>query len=140
MFWKKEQKKHAEKCASKECKFHGDMRILSNYMMKDCDCDGYHTFDELYDHRIRLHITLCKALAHAEYRGRKKPWKTWIHSDGTFYEGWFVLGIGRNQGHQITYHIPGAYWDELSMIKTLKKAPDFDGHTSSDVLERLQTL
>jgi hypothetical protein len=28
--------------------------------VKECKCDGYHTFDELYDHRIQLFIAFCK--------------------------------------------------------------------------------
>lgn len=30
---------------------------------------------------------------------------TEVHSDGSIMEGWFLLGIHKYQGHQITYHM-----------------------------------
>lgn len=31
--------------------------------------DGYHTFNELYDHRIKLFITLCRVIEAAKLKG-----------------------------------------------------------------------
>jgi hypothetical protein len=100
--------------------------------------DGYHTFDELYDHRITLYIALCKELA-------KNPltdntWRSQLHADGSNYDGWFILGIFKEKGNQITYHIPNERWEETNFAKTLDKAPEFDGHTPADVLERIKSL
>lgn len=53
---------------------------------------------------------------------------------------WFVLGIGKNEGEQITYHLPIRLWDFTKFAETLVFAPKFDGHTSADVLNRLQNL
>lgn len=94
--------------------------------------DGYHTFDELYEHRIELWIKLC----HGSYGA----WRTQTHSDGSCWEGWFVLGLGREQGKQITYHLPMSRWGDCAWADTLEIAPEFDGHTSADVLERLKGL
>lgn len=94
--------------------------------------DGYHSFGELYDHRIMLFITLCRATYGS--------WRSLYHSDETKLEGWFIMGIGKNPGEQITYHIPEKYWKETSDILTLNKAPNWDGHNSADVLERLKKL
>lgn len=106
--------------------------------------DGYHTFDELYDHRIALF----KALMWAYW---DKAWASKVHHDGSTYEGWFIAGIHTPSG-DITYHLPMKDWDDLFMcrddgtgnnnkcILTLDKAPEFDGHTSEDVLQRLKTL
>ena len=112
--------------------------------------DGYHTFDELYDHRITLYIALCKSIQDWVYLSGvrnmapdgydKKVWRSTIHSDGSNYDGWFLLGINRKKGEQITYHIPLSRWDETDFAQTLKKAPKFDGHTSTDVLERIKKL
>ncbi len=100
--------------------------------------DGYHTFSELYDHRITLYIALCRILARdAGYNG---IWRSKLHSDGTKFEGWFVLGIGWEVGKQITYHLPLARWPETEFALDLHNAPDFDGHTPADVLERLKNL
>lgn len=102
--------------------------------------DGYHTFDELYDHRITLYIALCNFLANDNSYGY--VWRSLKHSDGSDYEGWFLLGIGEEKGKQITYHIPISRWDELDNIcvQTRGIAPEFDGHTSADVLERIKNL
>lgn len=98
--------------------------------------DGYHSFTELYEHRILLWITCCyMALAN-----RQEVWKSINHSDGSTYAGWFVLGMNSEAGKQITYHVPVKYWDDCYFAKTLDKAPEFDGHTSNDVLERLKAL
>lgn len=104
--------------------------------------DGYHTFDELYDHRITLYIALCEAYIQiGEEWGSegREVWKSKLHSDGSSYDGWFILGIGKEKGSQITYHIPLSRWDETS-ARELEKAPEFDGHTSQDVLERIKNL
>jgi hypothetical protein len=97
--------------------------------------DGYHTFTELYDHRITLFIALCKALKDKEY-----IWRSQLHSDGSNIDGWFVLGIRDLPGKQMTYHLPNERWDETNFVEERKKAPEFDGHTSQDVLERLKNL
>jgi len=90
--------------------------------------DGYHTFDELYQHRTFLFCALMNAYPAAS-------WKSHFHADGTSYEGWFIAGMDLPQG-QITYHCPEHYW-HLAKAQELPKAPPWDGHTSGDVLERL---
>jgi hypothetical protein len=114
------EEKHATKCSA-----NGG---------KACVCDGYHTFDELYEHRIVLYIALCTfARTYAEV------WCSQKHSDGSEWEGWFILGIGKNKGEQITYHIPMKYWNDVrTFADVLEEAPEFDGHTSDDVLNRIK--
>jgi hypothetical protein len=107
--------------------------------------DGYHTFGELYEHRIELFIALCAKLSKSYYycpycTGHREVWRAKRHSDSSEFEGWFVLGIGKDKGKQITYHLPIAKWDECDFAETLELAPEWDGHTSSDVLERLKGL
>lgn len=107
---------------------------------KECDCDGYHTFAELYEHRIALYISLCRNIS-IQRGDWRSVWRSKLHSDGSSYDGWFILGIGREKGHQITYHIPNIWWDiTTGFAETLDKAPEFDGHTSDDVLARLKML
>lgn len=98
--------------------------------------DGYHTFNELYEHRCILFMKLCK---HLFLYTDKKVWKSKLHSDGSSFEGWFIAGIGVEQGDQITYHLPLKYWDAFKATEH-NHAPLFDGHTSDDVLERLMKL
>lgn len=109
----------------------------------DLISDGYHTFGELYDHRITLWIALCRELrGNLAYPvgAKAKVWRSKLHSDGSRFDGWFVLGIGKQPGEQITYHLPMSRWDETDFAYTLERAPEFDGHTSADVLERLKSL
>lgn len=113
---------------------------------KECECDGYHTFTELYTHRHILFITLCKQILNRyiikygdDYNGGD-IWRSRLHSDGTMFEGWFIMGIYQSQGHQITYHLPIHLWDNTSFAETLSKAPEWDGHKPDDVLIRLLDL
>lgn len=106
--------------------------------------DGYHSIAELYDHRITLFIALCRMLhsAHMDAISRywELPWRSKTHSDGSFMDGWFIMGIGKKKGEQMSYHLPLSRWDETGFAETLDKAPEWDGHTSADVLERLKSL
>lgn len=107
--------------------------------------DGYHTFGELYEHRIALWMKIVEWAdfmgqeADSEEQGRY-AWKTKVHSDGSVWDGWFLLGYGTQQGEQMTYHLPINYYPQCKFARTLDKAPEWDGHTSADVLERLKSL
>jgi hypothetical protein len=104
--------------------------------------DGYHTFTQLYDHRITLYIALCKQrnARKNEFAPNGNVWRSKKHSDGTSWDGWFILGICKLKGFQITYHLPIERWNETDFAETLEQAPEYDGHTPEDVLERLKTL
>jgi len=109
----------------------------------DCTCDGYHSFDELYEHRITLFITLCRnrhPLYAIENPKKYKIWKSVSHSDGSVGDGWFIMGIGTEKGSQITYHLPMVKWSLTDFAEQLERAPEWDGHTSDDVLTRLVGL
>lgn len=99
--------------------------------------DGYHTFTELYDHRITLFIALCRLWHRVEWK--HCIWRSKVHSDGTSFDGWFVLGLGVAPGEQMTYHLPLSRWEETDFAEE-RVPPEFDGHTSGDVLERLRKL
>lgn len=108
--------------------------------------DGYHTMDELYEHRFGLWITLARLIKRQENaighmpQGESFVWRSKLHDDGSEFEGWFVLGIGKKKGEIMTYHLPNIKWDEVSFAETLERAPEWDGHTAADVLERLKML
>jgi len=107
--------------------------------------DGYHTMDELYEHRIELFIALCriceKNKVYWEGPTLPHPWRSKKHSDGSSFDGWFILGIEIEKGKQISYHLPIERWSDTDFVlDTLENAPEWDGHTSSDVLERLKKL
>lgn len=93
--------------------------------------DGYHTFNELYEHRHALFGLVVKL-----YGG----WKARRHFDNTEYVGWFIAGLIQPHGKQITYHIPMKYWEDFPG-EAMEKAPTaWDGHGPSDVVERLKGL
>lgn len=126
------EKRHAEKC---------------DYPV--CDCDGYHTFDELYEHRFALFEALTKSfLAWGNSIGGRRveperDWSVWrsrLHNDGSMYDGWFIVGVGKEPDEQITYHIPDRLWDSFDHCETLERAPEWDGHTPDDVLKRLRNF
>jgi ParB/RepB/Spo0J family partition protein len=100
--------------------------------------DGYHSFEELYEHRSALYISLCDQLKRSE--DAPPVWRTKVHFDGTIMDGWFLLGIGETSGHQITYHLPEHLWDKCSFALDWERAPEFDGHTPAEVIERLYKL
>lgn len=107
--------------------------------------DGYHSFQELYEHRIALYIALCRHVYRQEDGDwLHSVWRSKKHSDGSEWKGWFILGIdGREEGQggkQITYHLPMSEWENTMNFLTLEKAPPFDGHSSQDVLERIKAL
>ncbi len=106
--------------------------------------DGYHTMDELYDHRIELFITLCRKCIDINAEGgmdvNNDVWRSKFHSDDSSFDGWFILGIGKETKSQISYHIPMSRWDDTGFAETLDRAPEWDGHSSADVLQRLKKL
>lgn len=91
--------------------------------------DGYHTFDELYDHRCHLFTMLMWQMPSLAWRADK-------NDDGAKWEGWFLAGINLPTG-TITYHLPQTMWDMLDGITTYDRGLQWDGHTSSDVITRL---
>jgi hypothetical protein len=104
--------------------------------------DGFHTFSELYEHRIKLWIALCLQMGPGNecFPYPKNVWRSRKRSDGSELKGWFILGMGIKSGKQMSYHIPEEYWDKCYFADTFDKAPEFDGHTPADVLERLAML
>ena len=96
--------------------------------------DGYHTFDELYDHRCLLFLALLRECRAYDDK-YVTTWKSRKHFDGTSFDGWFIAGAQLPNG-QISYHIPNKYWD-LCKASEDDTAPEWDGHTSADVIDRL---
>ena len=68
-----------------------------------------------------------------------KAWKSKLHSTGDMYEGMFIVGIETPEG-QATYHYNiEPYWN-MFKVKELEKAPEWDGHTSFDAINRIARL
>lgn len=93
--------------------------------------DGYHTFEELYYHRMVLTASLFNL-------NKEVCWKSKQHDDGTMFDGDFIVGIETPEG-QATYHYKLEYWDSFN-IKELDKAPKYDGHTPADAIDRIKNM
>ncbi len=104
---------------------------MKTFQIKDNDIsDGYHTFGELYDHRIALFLKLCR-----------------MHRGGCFWRqdaetpDWVIVYCYLDSpvdDEQISYHIPAKYVTAFEYWG-IKHDPDhkWDGHNSADVVERL---
>jgi len=105
--------------------------------------DGYHTFDELYAHRYILWVKLCEMMYITDKTtgDPNSLIKAKKNHDGTEYVGYFILGYtDPTSKKQISYHLPMKYWDMCYFSKEYDIYPDYDGHTSTDVLTRLSQL
>lgn len=94
--------------------------------------DGFHTFNELYDHRALLFAALVNSTLNSV------AWKSRQHADPAYpmYEGMFIVGIDTPIG-QATYHYDiDPYWD-MFHCKELERAPKYDGHSPADAVERI---
>lgn len=92
--------------------------------------DKWHTFGDLYHHRMILTLCLTKLLP--EY-----SWKSKQHHDGTMFDDSFIVGFNTPQG-QYSYHYDLKFWDMFDVTE-LDKAPEYDGHKPEDI-DRLLSL
>jgi hypothetical protein len=92
--------------------------------------DGYHTFDELYYHRMMLFSVICN-------QNKEKSWKSKLHADETMYDNYFIVGITTIEG-DYTYHYHLDNWHYFN-VKEVEFAPEYDGHKPEDIT-RLLTL
>lgn len=92
--------------------------------------DGYHTYNELYHHRMILFSIICN-------QNKLISWKSKLHADGTMFDNFFIVGIDTPKG-QFTYHYHIDNWDLFDVLE-LPNAPEYDGHTPDDVT-RLYSL
>jgi len=88
--------------------------------------DGYHTFDELYAHRVALFLALCKAT----------DWpKAWKHH----YDGWPVIFLETPMG-QISYHVPERLIPTFEKFIPREDRYAWDSHTPDAVVRRLEAF
>ena len=97
--------------------------------------DTYHTFGELYHHRMILFATICNCPL-----WNQLAWKSKQHDDPSqpMYDGMFICGIETPAG-QATYHYDLADWDNFH-VKELERAPKYDGHTPDEAIKRIASL
>lgn len=97
----------------------------------ECDpskvSDGYHTFEELYDHRHALFLFIVQSYPKNFY---------WVKDH---YEGWDLISGDLGHG-QISYHVPKSWRLYFEQLIPERKIEDhnYDGHTSINVLNRMR--
>lgn len=99
--------------------------------------DGFHTMEELYDHRRALTAVLAGAAA-----TEGDSWRSKAHhpDDSPMFEGgYFIVGIVLPTG-PITYHYKLSHWDDFASVPELEHAPKWDGATPADTVTRLLEL
>lgn len=96
--------------------------------------DGYHTFGDLYAHRMTLFCVICNSYPELSWKSKRH----FNEKDDPMFEGSFIAGVSTKLGDAI-YHIKLDYWDEFN-IPEIENAPVFDGHKSDEDLERLKSL
>jgi hypothetical protein len=102
----------------------------------DMVSDGYHTFKDLYHHRMVLFVSICNIFSSTHWNDNI-AWKSLRHSNGDLVgDDMFIIGIQTPYG-QATYHCDlEPYWD-MAMIPELDRAPEYDGHTPEEALDRI---
>lgn len=97
--------------------------------------DGRHTFEELYSHRYALFLLVLQWAPKAA-----QPWWSRQHhlAGAPMRHNHVVAGLELPNG-PITYYLPVRYIPHLeaSQAVELTNAPQWDGHTPSDVEDRL---
>lgn len=120
--------------------------------------DGFHDLDEIYLHRCELFINYLNLIDKiktkldltVEQDRQLFIWKQLCYNEDKTFNGWFILGIGLDKGQQISYHLPEKDMDKCLFATDLDSFKlvgvyhlyryEFDGHTSKDVLDRLENL
>lgn len=107
-----------------------DTTIFANVeSLKDVS-DGYHTIEELYQHRILLFLSMCLYT----------PFICFYKLDPNIPDWVIVYIYLKPEEGQISYHIPIKYLPVIKEFAIEDQDHKWDGHTSTDVLNRLEDL
>ena len=100
--------------------------------------DGHHTFNELYEFRKMYNAVLFNEWG---LSNKFQVHKSWNHNDGQpcFGGGWFIVVAILPTG-QISNHYKAKDWGLFNVSSEENALFEFDGHTPSDVLHRLEYL
>jgi len=115
-------------CKDGEC-------LLDKKLDKGNISDGYHTFNELYHYRMLYNALIFNEWAkHGVYQVHKSL----RHSDGElcFGGGWFVVVAMLPTG-MITNHYKVEHWDLFKIDENGRSPIPYDGHTPTDVANRI---
>lgn len=98
--------------------------------------DGYHTFTDVYNHRIMLFLLVISLL-----KKSNSTIKIWYANSEEI--GWYIVGIDFENGKKrVSYHLPTSskeYLDKMN-VEYLDKLPEYDGCNSDCNLKRISDL
>lgn len=97
--------------------------------------DEYHSMHDLYRHRMALNIALFNLWGKLGINVMKSR----LHYDGTMFDGDYFIVMAVLPIGQISYHYHVKHWDKFN-IPIVLRTPKWDGHTSLDVLDRLEKI
>lgn len=117
-----------------ECPICGKQILRKRLFNQGEVSDGYHTFNELYHHRVILFSVICNEHPYISWKSKKH-----YKNKDPMHKGMFIVGIETPNG-QATYHYNiDPYW-ELFNVKELEYAPEWDGHTPKEAIERIMSI
>lgn len=101
----------------------------------------YNLINELYEFRTLYNAALFNEWA---IKGIHDVHKSWRHNDGKLCfdddGGWFIVLAMLPDGNQISNHYPAKDFHLFRIPETDTAKFPFDGHTSSDVINRLKNF
>lgn len=96
--------------------------------------DGFHTFKELYHHRLALTLALIRAAPHLAWRSKHHH----PNDAEPMFEGYFIIGLELPTG-TIRYHYKLEHWEKFKGITEIVYPPIWDGTSNTtDILEALK--
>ncbi|MBQ6350369.1 MAG: hypothetical protein IJI42_05510 [Methanobrevibacter sp.] len=94
--------------------------------------------EELYDFRLTYNALLFNEWAENQ---KYEVYKSRRHGDGELcFDGEYFIVVAQLPTGQVTNHYHIRHWDMFKINEYEKVKEDFDGHTPSDVIERLQQV
>lgn len=108
------------------------LRQLDRGLVQDLS-DGYHSFKDLYEHRLALTAALFNTLAKEH---NVQVHKARYHHDGGGFPGYFIVVAELPTG-TISYHYENKDWDKFHILAYESSPVPFDGHTADDTIKRL---
>ena len=94
--------------------------------------------EELYDFRLTYNALLFNEWAENQ---KYEVYKSRRHNDGELcFDGEYFIVVAQLPTGQVTNHYHIRHWDMFKINEYEKVKEDFDGHTPSDVIERLQQV
>ena len=94
--------------------------------------------EELYDFRLTYNALLFNEWAENQ---KYEVYKSRRHGDGELcFDGEYFIVVAQLPTGQVTNHYHIRHWNMFKINEYEKVKEDFDGHTPSDVIERLQQV